>query len=297
MFHALRTNARPTLLATLVLGAVVLALPASAQSDRGGNTGGVGGGSTGGRTGGGGAVISDIVAVIPSPPYSMPANMTTATRAYANLALAAMGGATTLSQIKRVDMICEMESATTRMSIRCTSSSTGAMRFMQTVEGLNPAAPARTVCVEYVPNEKGLKVGDGKTSQTIDAPDEAIQVFRRSADMWNPVLTALGQFESVERVDRVTFAGRPCLALALGRPRLPGLESGVLYLDATTYLPVGQVTNVVRDILISGTTTILEWQTISDIKVPLTIQIDGPDGVATLRIKAVNISTTDSSIS
>lgn len=234
----------------------------------------------------------DILATVPVRLFPRPAQISTDTRLWTNRGLHAAGGATTISQIQRVNIVCELESATTLMTLRISSMSTGEVRFEQTTQSLAPLAPGRTMRL-VIPAETNLVLAsDGAGTLEIPLPDNALAVLRRAGDIWSPMLTALGQFASFSEARPVTFNGRPCLAIRMQEPRLPGLLSGTLYLDAATFMPVGQETNMVRDILISGRTTILEWQTVAGIQVPKVIRLEGTDGTATLRFTSVSFITT-----
>lgn len=259
-----------------VASAIVAALPAAAQLSRGG------GGTTG--------TVTDVLATIPTTMFSVPSTVTSTTRTWSNLAFTAMGGTSSLAKISRVDMTCVLETETVTMQLEITTVDGGDVRVRQTVEGIKPSSPPRTQTISLPAGSTTLTAIDDVGTQTFQVTAETAAVLRRAGDLWNPVLTMLGQFESVESVKRVSYGGKECNALILGKPRLPGLESGTLYLDATTNMPVGQETNVVRDILISGRSSILEWQTVSSIQVPKVIQMDGPDGITTLRITRLSLT-------
>lgn len=245
----------------------------------------------------GGGTPADVLATVPTPLFSKPAKVTALTTTWTNLAFAAMGGTDNLTKISRVDATFEFENPAVKMDLEISAGNDGSARIIRTVECLNSKSPKEEVTISIPAKSSTISAIDKNGTQEFEASDETLATLKRVADMWNPMLTALGQFEEIERVEPAVYGGVACNALVLAKPRLPGLQSGKLYLDAATNLPVGYETNVVRDIVISGQSTILEWQTESSIKVPKMIRLEGPDGVTDLSIKQVKLTLVGGAVS
>jgi len=279
---------RPAILIALIAACAASMVLAGAAQSRGG-TGGNGGNTSPPPP----PPPPDILATVSTQLFSIPPTVTDTTRLWVNRSLNATGAAGIISSLIRVEIECELETDDNLLSLRILSSSTGSVRFEQTTQCLKPLSPPRSMCIDMPVGNASLTVTDTAGTRMLALPDDARAVLRRAGDIWSPSMMALGQFETVVSATPITYQGRPCVALALGGPRLPGLQSGTVYLDAVTYLPVGQETNIVRDILISGRTTIMEWQTISGVQVPKVIQHEGTDGTSTLRFTSVTLVTSN----
>lgn len=296
-----------------LLGAC-LATPAAAQFEPtgGGSTGGrggttSGGGNTGGNTGGnsgaavgttsnggnggsGGSVPDYIASFNSSSLYKVDPSMSSLTRSWMNEALASMGSADKIAQIGKSEYVCEVAGPFGTMKLSVSRTFSGNLKFEQEVRPSTPGAPARVISYDFIASPPEFRAFDTSGDPLILEPsEEAIEVLRRTADLWNPVLAVLDQFGSVESVDAGTVGSTPCTVLTLGSPRLDGLTEGKLYLDAVTKRPVSVETTVTRDIAISGMYTITAWQTIAGIQVPLTLDVTGPDGKSTVTFTDIRL--------
>lgn len=222
--------------------------------------------------------------------YSVAPGINSTTRTWMNLVLNAMGSPSKLGQIVKSEFTCEMTGSFGTMSLSVMSSTTGEFTFHQTVRSPVAGVPGRTTIYTYSPSSGELKAScNGGQSIVIDVTDECMALLRRTADLWNPVLTMIGQFESVDQVGIGQLGTTWCTVLTMGKPRIEGLTAGKIYLNNATLLPLGTETTVTRDIPISGKYTITGWQTIAGINVPRTAEIQGPDGTSQLTFTSVRL--------
>jgi len=268
--------------AVLLLGTSLMAIAHPAFAQRGG--------SGGGGTSGGGSSPTDYLPGLNKVIFSVPETPTTLTKNWMNAALVAMGNPQKLANIRRTEFVCEMAGTFGGLVLEVAASSDGAFFWKQIHSAPVKGPPERTMTLQLSADSRGARAGNDDDAEiAVELSEDVTKILRRSSDLWNPVLTTLGQFGTVEKVDSVMLGSRACTRLTMGSPRLQGLTSGLLYLDAVTSLPVAVETNVVRDIPISGQYTITEWQTVSGINVPRTLLVTGPDGTCTLTFHQVKL--------
>lgn len=236
---------------------------------------------SGGGTGGSGST-TDYLSTLNRVIFPLPATTTATTRTWANRALAAAGSPEKLALIERVELSCVLTGQFGSMILDIQSRSSGGVVLTQTMEATSKDDEQRSTTFQVSAGSDRATVSDGGDPIALELPDSMLAFIRRAADIWSPTLTVLGHFESVESVSTQVVGMQTCSVLTMGKPRLEGLTDGKLYLNALTGLPVMWESTIVRDIPISGKYTILTWQTVSGIMVPLTVAVETPEGTALL---------------
>jgi len=234
-------------------------------------------------------VIPDYLATLNARMFSIPKAPTALTRSWVNTVLNAQGGAEKLADLQRVEFTCELTGTFGVMTLDVTVSASGDLLFEQVVQTPYKGVPARSLTFSVTAGAERAVVGDGETKMAVPLAPGTLSALRRAGDMWNPMVTMLGQFEVIESVGAELVNGRPCLLLKMGKPRLDGLTTGSMWIDAVTFMPVAAETNVLRDVPISGKYTISDWQTVSGIQVPKSMSVVGPDGDTKLTFGKVKL--------
>jgi len=230
----------------------------------------------------------DYVATLNPTLYSVAPAMSATTRTWMNLALNAMGSPAKLGQIVKSEFACELTGTFGKMTLSVMSSSTGEMTFQQVTRPTG--VPGRTISYALSPNAAQFTASsNGGDPIVIQPTAECVAMLRRTADLWNPVLTTMGQFGSVDQVGYSQIGTTWCAVLMMGTPRVEGLTAGKLYLNAATALPLAYETTVTRDIPITAKYTITGWQTVAGIMVPRTVEMQGPDGTSLLTFTSVRL--------
>lgn len=267
--HAIRTRlTSAAALATMIAG---LSIPAFGQN--GGNTG-----------------STDYVASLNSTLFSVAPGMNVNTRYWMNQALNGMGSPTKLGQIVKTEFECELVGGFGKMTLAVMSSSTGEMTFSQVLRPATAGIPGRSIAYTLSTSPAQFTASSNGGDPLVITPTaECIAMIRRTADLWNPVLTMMGQFGSVDSLGAAMVGTTPCAVLNMGSPRMAGMTSGRIYLNVNNYLVVATETTVTRDIPISGKYTIIEWQSVSGITLPKKVVMEGPDGVALLTFTTIRL--------